>query len=124
MVGLLRDRLLAAWRSTKDRNTLHFKRRLVSVAKEFSTELSQEHEVRGKVEDEAQVVSELGQDLRLLVGGVVVEDDADELAGQHGRLEAPRKRMNSWCRWRGMRRPSMLPLSTLRAANRVEVPWR
>ena len=30
---------------------------------------------------------EPGQHLRLLVGGVVVEDDVDDLAGRHGRLD-------------------------------------
>src|SRR5262245_25935371 len=40
-----RYRLMAAWRSTTDRNTPRFRRRLVSVAKKVSTALSQEHEV-------------------------------------------------------------------------------
>ena len=37
---------------------------------------------RGEVEDEARVAGEPGQHLRLLVGGVVVEDDMDDLAGR------------------------------------------
>ena len=37
--------MIAAWRSTTDRKTPRFKRRLVSVAKKVSTALSQEHEV-------------------------------------------------------------------------------
>src|SRR3954451_7030875 len=37
-----------AWRSTTDRKTPRFKRRLVSVAKKVSTALSQEHEVGGR----------------------------------------------------------------------------
>ena len=36
---------MAAGRSTTDRKTPRFKRRLVSVAKKVSTALSQEHEV-------------------------------------------------------------------------------
>src|SRR5215212_2521409 len=39
---------MAAWRSTTDRKTPRFKRRLVSVAKKVSTALSQEHEVGGR----------------------------------------------------------------------------
>jgi hypothetical protein len=35
------------------------------------------------VEDEALVPVEPGADLGMLVGGVVVEDDVDHLAGRH-----------------------------------------
>ena len=44
-----RYRLMAAWRSTTDRNTPRFKRRLVKAAKKVSTALSQEHEVGVKM---------------------------------------------------------------------------
>ena len=40
-----RKRLMAAWRSTTERKTPRFKRRLDSLAKKPSTALSQEHEV-------------------------------------------------------------------------------
>src|SRR5665213_4545630 len=40
-----RKRLMAAWRSTTDRKTPRFKRRLDSLAKKPSTALSQEAEV-------------------------------------------------------------------------------
>jgi hypothetical protein len=36
-----------------------------------------------EVEDEALVPVEPGADLRMLVGGVIVEDDVDYLAGRH-----------------------------------------
>jgi hypothetical protein len=36
---------------------------------------------RGEVEDEARMAGESGLDLRMLVGGVVVDDDMDDLAG-------------------------------------------
>ena len=39
------------------------------------------------MEDEARVASEPGEHLRLLVGGVVVEDDMDDLAGRHVRFD-------------------------------------
>src|SRR3954462_6346044 len=45
MVGLVEIAVDAAWRSTTERNTPRFSRRLVSVAKKVSTALSQEHEV-------------------------------------------------------------------------------
>ena len=35
------------------------------------------------MEDEAGMALEPGTDLRVLVGGVVVEDDVDDLAGRH-----------------------------------------
>src|SRR3954463_5577963 len=63
---------MAAWRSTTDRNAPRFRRRLVRVAKKVSTALSQKHE--------AGVAGEPSQHLWLLVGGVVVEDDVDDLA--------------------------------------------
>src|SRR5829696_6108380 len=77
---------MAAWRSTTDRKTPRFRRRLVSVAKKV-------HGVepgaggRGEVEGEARIAAEPGDHLRVLVGGVVVEDDVDELTGRHRRLE-------------------------------------
>src|SRR4029077_9169341 len=40
-----RKRLMAAWRSTTERKTPRFKRRLDSLTKSPSTALSQEHEV-------------------------------------------------------------------------------
>jgi hypothetical protein len=46
------------------------------------------------VEDEALVPVEPGADLGMLVGGVVVEDDVDHLAGTSASI-AFRKRMNS-----------------------------
>ena len=38
------------------------------------------------MEDEARMAGEPGEHLGLLVGGVVVEDDVDDLAGWHRRL--------------------------------------
>src|SRR5215207_7267683 len=75
---------MAAWRSTTDRKTPRFRRRLVSVAKKVSTALSQEQEVGVKWKVNA---AEPGDHLRVLVGGVVVEDDVDELTGRHRRFE-------------------------------------
>src|SRR3954470_20848813 len=42
---------------------------------------------RGEVEGEARVAGEPGQHLGLLVGGVVVENDVDDLAGRGRRLD-------------------------------------
>src|SRR5260370_8000655 len=38
---------------------------------------------RGEVEDEARMACQPGLDLRMLVGGVVVDDDVDDLAAGH-----------------------------------------
>ena len=43
-----RKRLMAAWRSTTDRKTPRFNRRLAGLAKKPSTALGQEHEVGTK----------------------------------------------------------------------------
>ena len=72
---------MAALSSTTERKTPRLRRRLVSLAKKPSTALSQEAEVGREVEDEARVAIEPGADLRVLVGGVVVEDDVDSLVG-------------------------------------------
>src|SRR5512140_189420 len=74
-----RKRLMAGWRSTTERKTPRFKRRLDSLAKKPSTALSQEHEVGVKWKTKRSCRSDLG----MLVGGVVVEDDVDHLAGRH-----------------------------------------
>ena len=50
---------------------------------------------RREVEGEARMAVEPGAHLRVLVGGVVVEDDVDDLAGRHLGSMALRKRMNS-----------------------------
>src|SRR5215207_898072 len=77
-----RYRLIAAWRSTTDRKTPRFKRRLVSVAKKVSTALSQEHEVGVKWKVKRGWRGRARQSPRLFVGGVVVEGDVDDLAGR------------------------------------------
>ena len=73
---------MAAWRSTTERKTPRFRRRLVRVAKKVSTAFEPGAGGRGEVEGEAGVAGEPGDHLRLLVGGVVVEDDVDDLAGR------------------------------------------
>ena len=79
---------------------------------------------RREVEREARMASEPLDHLGMLVGGIVVQDHVDQLAGGTSRSMALRNRMNSWCRWRCMQRPITLPSSTSSAANRVVVPWR
>ena len=76
-------RLMAAWRSTTERKTPRFKRRLVSLAKKPSTALSQEHEVGVKWKAKRSCRSSQARTFGMLVGGVVVEDDVDHLAGRH-----------------------------------------
>jgi len=55
---------------------------LVSVAKKVSTALSQEHEVGVKWKVKRGRRTSQANHFRLLVGGVVVEDDVDDLAGR------------------------------------------
>lgn len=43
---------------------------------------------RGEVEDEPRVAAEPRPDLRMFVGGVIVEDDMDDLADRHGGLDS------------------------------------
>ena len=61
-----RKRLMAAWRSTTERKTPRFKRRLDSLAKKPSTALSQEHEVGVKWKTKRSCRSSQGG---LAVGG-------------------------------------------------------
>ena len=65
-----------------ERKTPRFRRRFESFAKKPSTALSQEQEVGHEVEGEALVAAEPGAHLGMLVGGVVVEDHMDALAGR------------------------------------------
>ena len=74
---------MAAWRSTSELKTPRFRRRRVSVAKKVSTALSQEQEVGVKWKVQRGWRFEPGADLGVLVGGVVVEDGVDQLAGRH-----------------------------------------
>ena len=63
------------------------------------------------MEGEARMAVEPLAHLGMLVGGVVVEDHVDRLAGGHLALRsALRKRMNSWWRWRCMLRPMTVPV--------------
>ena len=78
---------MAAWRSTREWKTPRLRRRLVSLAKKPSTALSQEARGRREVEGEARMAVEPGAHLGVLVGGVVVEDDVDGLAGRHLALD-------------------------------------
>jgi hypothetical protein len=49
------------------------------------------------LEDPTRVLLQPSQDLRVLVGGIVVQDDVHHLADRHRRLDGVevRKRMNS-----------------------------
>ena len=79
---------------------------------------------RGEVEDPARVAGEPGFDLGMLVGGVVVEDGVDQLAGRDLALDGVEEADELLVRCRCMQRPRTTPSSMLRAANRVVVPWR
>ena len=70
-----------------ERKTPRLSRRLVSLAKKPSTALSQEQEVGVKWKVQRGMAGEPRADLRVLVGGVVVEDGVDVLAGRHRGLD-------------------------------------
>src|SRR5215472_12209870 len=66
-----------------DRKMPRLRRRLVKTEKKVSTALSQGAGGRGEVEDPARMPGEPSSDLRVLMGGVVVEDGVDDLASWH-----------------------------------------
>src|SRR5215472_17832176 len=70
-----------------DRKMPRLRRRLVKTEKKVSTALSQGAGGRGEVEDPARMPGEPSSDLRVLMGGVVVEDGVDDLAGWHLALD-------------------------------------
>ena len=118
-----RKRLMAAWRSTTERKTA-FQAAPGQPGEEAHERI--EPGTRGwrEVEDEALVPVEPGADLGMLVGGVVVEDDVDHLAGRHLGLDCVLKPHELRWRWRCMLRPMTVPSRTLSAAKRVVVQWR
>ena len=97
----------------------------MSVEKKVSTAFSHEHEVGVKWKVQRGWRASQAQHLGVLVGGVVVEDDVDHLAGRHRALDRVEEADELLvpvalpCSGR-----SRVPSSTLSAANRVVVPWR
>src|SRR5215467_11615894 len=59
----------------------------VILEKKFSTALSQDAD-RGEVKSPARMACQPGQHFRMLVGGVVVEDDVDRLVGGNLALDS------------------------------------
>ena len=74
-----------------DRKTPRFRRRLVRLAKKPSTALSHEAEVGVKWKVQRGWRREPSPHLRVLVGGVVVEDHVDHLAGRDLALDGVEK---------------------------------
>ena len=89
-------RLMASLSSWSERKTPRLRRLLVSFAKKPSTALSQEQEVGVKWKTKRGCLSSQSSYVRMLMGGVVVDDDMDRflLAGTLAST-ALRKRMNS-----------------------------
>src|SRR4051794_22122720 len=75
-------RLMAAWSSTTHQKTPRFSGCLASLAKKPSTALSHEHKVGVQWKATRVLVEPLAH-LRMLMGGVVVEDHVHELRGGH-----------------------------------------
>jgi len=63
-------------------------------------------------------------DLRMVVGGVVVDDAVDVQLGGHGPVDLAQEGQELLVPVRGLHTASTAPLSTLSAANKVVVPWR
>src|SRR5918995_6919585 len=77
------NRLMAAWRSTIERNTPRLRRRRVSLAKKVSTAFSHEHEVGVKWKTKRGWRCSQARTFGCLWVAVVVEDHVDQLAGGH-----------------------------------------
>src|SRR5512144_1997264 len=91
-------RLMAAWRSATERNTPRLSRRLESLAKKPSTAFSQEQEVGVKWKVHRRWRSSrswalflstgcLGATSGMFVGGVVLQNGVDDLAGRNDALD-------------------------------------
>ena len=79
---------------------------------------------RHEVEGPAGMAVEPCADLRVLVGGVVVEDGVDVAVGRHRALDGVEEADELLVAMPGHVRPMTVPSSTLSAANSVVVPWR
>ena len=69
-------------------------RRRVSTEKKVSTAFSHESEVGVKLKHPARMAGEPAQHLGVFVGGIVIEDHVDHLAGRHRASIAFKKRRN------------------------------
>ena len=63
------------------------------------------------------VPREPGANLGMFVGGIVIDNGVDQLAGRHFALNSVQEADELRWRWRCMQRPMTLPFSVLRAAN-------
>ena len=80
---------------------------------------------RREMEDPARMIRQPFPDLGMLVGGVVVDDGVDDLAGRDGALDGVEETDEFlMAMLLGMQRPMTVPSRILRAANRVVVPLR
>jgi len=78
---------MASCRATTEGNTPRMSWRLASLANTVSTALSQEHEVGVKWKIQRGCRVSQRRTFGVLVGGIVVEDHVDNLAGRHGALD-------------------------------------
>ena len=77
-----------------------------------------------EVKDPPRMANEPLPHFGLLMGAVVVEDDVDQLAGRHGALDGIEEAQELLMPVALHQRPSTVPSSTLRAANRLVTPLR
>ena len=107
--------------STTDRKTPRFKRWTAWQVAFHGIE--PRARCRREVEDEALVPVEPGAHLRMLVRCVVVEDEMDDFSGRNLGVDGVQKTDELLMTVPPLR-PMTVPSSTLKAANRVVVPWR
>ena len=79
---------MAAYRSERERNTLRFKRRRVTLAKKPSPGIEPAGGSRREVERPAWMAGEPSTHLGMLVDCVVIADGMDRLAIGHLRLDS------------------------------------
>src|SRR5450631_2830124 len=79
---------------------------------------------RREVEDKTPMTCQPFDDLRVLMGGVVVEDHVDDLADRNLRLDLIEEANELLVSMPCMHCPIIEPSSTLSAAKSVVVPWR
>ncbi len=92
------------------------------VEKKLSTALSQDADVGVKWNTHRGWSASHVACLGVLVGGIVVEDGVDDLAGRHGAFHGIEEADELAMAMLAMQRPRTTPLSTLRAANSVVMP--
>src|SRR5262245_25318226 len=114
---------MASFSSWRERKTPRLRRRLDKSANKPSTAVEPGCRGRSEVEDKAGMAREPFQDLRMLRGGIVVEDDMDGPSFRDPGVDHGQE-ANELLMAMALQALADLPSSTSRAANKVVVPCR